>query len=208
MASMPAFVLGHLWAAQTPCRYILPLGLGGISSHFLAVFPGSAFSQPVRSLKCECHGSWGVKHTPRNIGARESSFWRSTEQLYAQVKLGLFHMAFEVLLNYGTKPALKANSFCFSLLSLVHWLLSNLSDSAMDQGSKALLYPSGVWPIWWGCSLWEGKYVLVLWGDNFIVSKMSLLLRVLVTLRVPNTKDVAGEKPKQQTQAITTQVET
>lgn len=73
------------------------------------------------------------------MGAHENSFWKSTKQLHAQVKLRLFHMAFEMLVDCGTKPALKANSFCFSLLSLVaHLLLSNLSYSVMDQDSKAL----------------------------------------------------------------------
>lgn len=95
------------------------------------------------AFKCECHGRWGFKHVPRKMGAHESSFLQVYKQLYAQVKLGLFHMAFERLVGYTTVPALKANSFCFSLLSFVaHWLLSNLSYSIMDQGSKAL--PSSI----------------------------------------------------------------
>lgn len=53
------------------------------------------------------------------MGAHESSFLQVYKQLYAQVKLGLFHMAFERLVSYTTVPALKANSFCFSLLSFV-----------------------------------------------------------------------------------------
>lgn len=98
-----------------------------------------AFQEP---LSVNATAAGGLNTFPGRWGHVRAISWRSTK-LYAQVKLGLFHMAFEMLVSYATKPALKADSFCFSLLSLVaHWLLSNLSCFVMGQGSKAL--PSSI----------------------------------------------------------------
>lgn len=61
----------------------------------------------------------GLNMFPGRWGHVRAVSWRSMKQLYTQVKLGLFHRAFEMLVSYGTKPSLKTNSCCFSLLSLV-----------------------------------------------------------------------------------------
>lgn len=91
-----------------------------ISSLFPADFLGSAFSAAFQEpLSVNAMAAGGLNILPGRWGHVRAVPWRSTKQFYTQVKLGLFHMALEMLVSCATKPALKANSFCFSLLSLV-----------------------------------------------------------------------------------------